>query len=51
VAEVSELPATSDARKAYQAAKARQRPYLTPSDRPVPPRRRNTGTRPDQEVS
>ena len=34
VAEVSELPATSDARKAYKAAKARQRPYLAPAERP-----------------
>jgi 3D-(3,5/4)-trihydroxycyclohexane-1,2-dione acylhydrolase (decyclizing) len=32
VAEVSELPVTSDARKAYEAAKVRQRPYLTPSE-------------------
>ncbi|HEY6492515.1 MAG TPA: 3D-(3,5/4)-trihydroxycyclohexane-1,2-dione acylhydrolase (decyclizing) [Trebonia sp.] len=34
VAEVSELPATSDARKAYEAAKVRQRAYLAPSERP-----------------
>jgi 3D-(3,5/4)-trihydroxycyclohexane-1,2-dione acylhydrolase (decyclizing) len=34
VAEVSELPATAAARKAYEAAKARQRPYLAPADRP-----------------
>jgi 3D-(3,5/4)-trihydroxycyclohexane-1,2-dione acylhydrolase (decyclizing) len=34
VAEVSELPATAAARKSYAAAKTRQRPYLTPAERP-----------------
>jgi 3D-(3,5/4)-trihydroxycyclohexane-1,2-dione acylhydrolase (decyclizing) len=33
VAEVSELTATSDARKAYEAAKVRQRAHLAPSER------------------
>jgi len=33
VAEVSELPATADARKSYEAAKARQRPLLTTAER------------------
>jgi 3D-(3,5/4)-trihydroxycyclohexane-1,2-dione acylhydrolase (decyclizing) len=34
VAEVSELTVTADARGAYEAAKTRQRPYLTPPDVP-----------------
>ncbi|HUB40831.1 MAG TPA: 3D-(3,5/4)-trihydroxycyclohexane-1,2-dione acylhydrolase (decyclizing) [Streptosporangiaceae bacterium] len=42
VAEVSELPATADARKAYEAAKARQRPLLTTAEGPG---RRTTGHR------
>jgi 3D-(3,5/4)-trihydroxycyclohexane-1,2-dione acylhydrolase (decyclizing) len=42
VAEVSELPATADARKSYEAAKARQRPLLTTAERPV---RRTAGHR------
>ena len=34
VAEVSELPVTAGARTSYEAAKTRQRPYLTPAERP-----------------
>jgi len=48
VAEVSDLPVTADARKAYVAAKAGQRPHLAPGERPG---RRPAGTSADQEVS
>jgi 3D-(3,5/4)-trihydroxycyclohexane-1,2-dione acylhydrolase (decyclizing) len=34
VAEVSDLPATLGARKSYEAAKTRQRPFITPAERP-----------------
>jgi 3D-(3,5/4)-trihydroxycyclohexane-1,2-dione acylhydrolase (decyclizing) len=34
VAEVSELPVTVGARKSYEAAKTRQRPFITPAERP-----------------
>jgi 3D-(3,5/4)-trihydroxycyclohexane-1,2-dione acylhydrolase (decyclizing) len=47
VAEVSELSATSDARKAYEAAKIHQRPYLSPSEHP---RRERTDVDPDNHV-
>jgi len=47
VAEISELQATTDARKVYEAAKAHQQTYLTPAERPGP---QPAGTHPDQEV-
>jgi len=52
VAEVSELTVTSGARKAYEAAKVHQQPYLRPAEDPGPPpgTPRPAGADPDKDV-